>query len=335
MARIYRHSHLMAKLKAIDEQIQDNYSSAQYVEVWDTLLYNALEPIVTCTKVADLILADVLHFYVENHRRKLSSLPKDLVMSSLVRFLISAPEDRLRRLRKCRLERNVLRLIITTFLDSATEYRDLVLKKIHTKENTAGYAQVEHSLSIIEHRLGYNGKIDLFSACNSVSFWYSQANTFKNMLMEKYLRLIVTQAQMYYKANNSNMDLDDIIQNLIVFTSKALDKYDVRKGTIVSYIQTWLQHAKNVTVVQEDGIAFLLPVAKRSAVANMAVSIDNEEVMEVEYECGENVELDSTRRRVQLLAKLVDPTGLGRLSLGISEVLSREELALMRRHAVG
>lgn len=335
MARNYRHSHLMAKLKAIDEQIQDNYSSAQYVEVWDTLIYNALEPIVTCTKVADLILADVLHFYVENHRRKLSSLPKDLVMSSLVRFLISEPEDRLERLRRCRLERNVLRLIVTTFLESAEEYQALTLKKIQVKDGTAHQAHIDHSLSHIETRLGYNGKLDLFSASSTVVFWHEQANKFKNMLMEKYLRLIVTQAQTYYKSNNSNMDLDDIIQNLIVFTSKALDKYDVRKGTIVSYIQTWLQHAKNVTVVQEDGIAFLLPVAKRSAVANMAVAIDNEEVLEVEYECGENVELESTRRRVQLLAKLVDPTGLGRLSLGISEVLSREELALQRKHAVG
>lgn len=332
MARSYRHSPLMAILKKTEEQIQDNYASSQYAEVWDTLLYNALEPIVRSTKVADLILGDVLHFYVENHRRKLSSLPKDLVMTSLVRFFISPPKYRLERLRKCRLERNVLRLILTTFLEHTKDYQDLVLRKTRVKKKER--ARIDQKLAVIEHRVGYTEKLDLFSAINTVKFWLAQADSFKNMLLEKYLRLIVTHAQTYYKANNSNMDLDDIIQNLIVFTSKALDKYDVRKGTLVSYIQTWLQHAKNVTVVQEDGIAFMLPVAKRSELGNMSVSMDAAEVQDIEYECGQDVEVDSLRRRVQLLAKIVDPTGLGRLSLGISEVITREEIAQMRLHAV-
>lgn len=187
---------------------------------------------------------------------------------------------------------------------------------------------------MVEQRVGYNGRLDLYSAINTVRVWLKHADDFKNMLLEKYLRLIVTHAQTYYKSNNSNLKLDDTIQNLVVYTSKALDKYDVRKGTLATYIQRWLQHAKNVSVVQEDGIAFLLPAAKRIEIANFSVPLDNAEVLEVEYECGENVELDSLRRRVQLLAKLVDPTGLGRLSLGISEVLSREEIALMKMHAV-
>lgn len=332
MAKHYQHSPLMAILKRTEEQIQDNYASSQYAEVWDTLLYNALEPIVHTSKTADLILGDVLHFYVENHRRKLSSLPKELVMTSLVRFFISPSDNKLERLRKCRLERNILRLIANTFLTETAEYQQLTLEKIKASKQKRKI--IDSKLTLIEQRVGYNGRLDLYSAINTVRVWLKHADDFKNMLLEKYLRLIVTHAQTYYKSNNSNLKLDDTIQNLVVYTSKALDKYDVRKGTLATYIQRWLQHAKNVSVVQEDGIAFLLPAAKRSEIANFSVPLDNAEVLEVEYECGENVELDSLRRRVQLLAKLVDPTGLGRLSLGISEVLSREEIALMKMHAV-
>lgn len=333
MARTYKHSHLMSALKGTEEQIQDNYSSAQYTEVWDTLLYNALEPIVACTNLPDRILADILHFYVENHRRKLSSLPKELVMSSILRYLVATPDNKIRRLRQCRLERNVLRLIITTFQQETSLYQSLTLRKARLRPESSKLPKVQGDLDLIEARVGYNGSLDLFSVINTVNFWNGQANDFKNMLMEKYLRLIVSQAQTYYKSNNSNMELDDIIQNLIIFTSKALDKYDSRKGTLSSYIMTWLQHAKNVTVVQEDGIAFLLPVAKRSDCSNLAVSIDAAEVTEIEYECGENVEVESLRKRVQLLSKLADPMGLGRLALGISEVLTKDELALLRKHA--
>ena len=60
MGKSYEHSTIMSILKRVDESIKDNYSSAQYMEVWDTLLYNAIEPILRCTNLVEVILSDVI-----------------------------------------------------------------------------------------------------------------------------------------------------------------------------------------------------------------------------------------------------------------------------------
>lgn len=331
MSRNYQHSVLMSVLKRVDEKIKDNYSSAQYMEVWDALLYNALEPILRCTNIADIILADVLHFYTDNHRRKVSSLSKEDTFTALFLFLVAPIDKKLGRLKAAKLERSILRLIITTFLDKTEHYQEL---HVASAQNPNRLQPIKLMQSI-EQSLGYTKEEDLFLVVNTVKFWQEQASTFKNQLLEKYYRLIVTTSQAFYSTNNSKMKLDDIIQNLFLFSSKALDKYDSGRGTLTAYIQNWMKHAKNVSAVQEDGTAFSLPSMKRAGTENIAVSLDAKEVLELEDESN-NMDLDAiaTQRRVQLLSKLADPLGLGRVSLGISEILTKEERLLQGKQTL-
>jgi hypothetical protein len=325
MAKHYVHSELMQALKQTKETIQENYSSAQYTQVWDELLFNALSPILTCTNIADIILADVLHFYVENHRRKVSTLNKEDALTNFFLFLACPISSKEKRLKSLKLERNVLNIIIKTFLDKTKNYQELTTKLAKKTDPL-----IQEKIKEVEIRIGYTGYHDLYSVISTVRFWFDQANKFRNQILEKYLRLIVVEAQAYYKTNNSNMKLNDIIQNLVMFTLKALDKYDSDKGTLSTYIQQWLHHGKNMSAVQESGIAFLLPTNKRSEEQNISVSIDSEEVLQIEDE-NSTIDLDSLyiQRRVQLLAKIADPIGLGRVSLGISEVLSKQEKMLL------
>lgn len=321
----------MSVLKKVDEKIKDNYSSAQYMEVWDALIYNALEPILKCSNLADIILSDVLHFYTENHRRKVSSLSKEDTFTTLFLFLVSPQDQKLKRLKAIRLERSILRLIITTFLEKTDCYQELhvVATQFPNKK------QPQLLIDSMEKSIGFNKDEDLFLSINTVKFWHEQAAEFKNQLLEKYTRLIVTSSQAFYDSNNSKMHLDDIIQNLFLFSSKALDKYDSGKGTLTPYIQSWMKHAKNVSAIQEDGTAFLLPNMKRSEVENVAVSLNDEEALQVEDESS-NIDLDSiaTQRRVQLLAKIADPLGLGRVSLGISEILTKSERQIQSKQVL-
>jgi len=321
----------MSVLKRVEEKIKDNYSSAQYMEVWDALLYNALDPILKCSNIADIILSDVLHFYTENHRRKVSSLSKEDTFTSLFLFLVAPQDQKLKRLKAIRLERSILRLIISTFLDKTDCYQELHVAATQYPNRL----QPTTLIGQIERSIAFNKEEDLFLAINTVKFWYSQANEFKNQLLEKYTRLIVTTSQSFYDTNNSKMSLDDIIQNLFLFSSKALDKYDSGKGTLTPYVKSWMKHAKNVSAVQEDGTAFLLPNMKRAEVENVAVSLYDEEALQVEDESS-NIDLDSIaiQRRVQLLAKIADPLGLGRVSLGITEILSKEERRIQSKQVL-
>ncbi len=330
MSRAYEHSTIMSVLKRVDESIKDNYSSAQYMEVWDTLLYNAIEPILRCTNLVEVILSDVLHFYTENHRRKISVLSKEDVLTSFFLFLSAPKQKKLSRLKDIRLERSILKFIITTFLEKTQLYQKLMVSRCtRDKKITAD------RMAAIEASIGMNKNEDLFCTINTVKFWYEQSCTFKSQLLEKYYRLIVVEAQSFYANNNSNTRLDDILQNFVLFSSKALDKYDSSNGTLTSYIRDWFKHAKSVSLVNESGTAFILPSNKRSSVTNVAVSLDSEEVLQIEDE-NSVVDLDAidTQRRVQLLAKIADPVGLGRLSFGISEILNKEEKLLQSKQTL-
>ena len=227
MGKSYEHSTIMSILKRVDESIKDNYSSAQYMEVWDTLLYNAIEPILRCTNLVEVILSDVLHFYTENHRRKISILGKEEVLTCFFLFLAAPEQKKLARLKDIRLERSILKFIITTFLEKTEFYPKLMVSRCHKDKQ-----RIADMMAGIEASIGMNKNEDLFCTINTVKFWYEQSSTFKSQLLEKYYRLIVVEAQAFYASNNSNTKLDDILQNFVLFSSKALDKYDSSNGTL-------------------------------------------------------------------------------------------------------
>lgn len=320
----------MSTLKKVDESIKDNYSSAQYMEVWDTLLYNAVEPILRCSNIADIILADVLHFYTDNHRRKISILSKEELLTGFFLFLVAPAQHKLARLKDLRLERSIIKFIVENFLYKTDLYIRLMVNHCQKQK-----PRTEKLIKSIENSVGLAKDEDLFCIIQTVKFWDEQAGIFKSQLLEKYYRLIVVEAQAFYASNNSKLELNDLIQNFVLYTSKALDKYDSTQGTLTSYIKDWFKHAKGITTVNESGTAFILPSNKRTEIENVAVSLDNEEVLQIEDESS-IIDLDSLdiQKRVQLLAKIADPLGLGRLSLGISEIFTKEEKLIHSKQVI-
>lgn len=138
-----------------------------------------------------------------------------------------------------------------------------------------------------------------------------------------------------------NIQTDDVAQNFILALSKAIDKCDVDKGTLTSYIKAWMQDARNtVNFSHEYGTAYSLPSSKKRDIArdlsnvnNISLSIDSEEVQELHSD--HDTEADAVSRhvvnRVRRLSKAADPLGLGRLALRITEVLSPKELSLLEK----
>lgn len=312
MHDIYEHNLLMAELKKVDETIKENYSSSQLMEVWDKLLYNALEPIVMFTNVVQNILADVLHFLMDNHKRKISAIPRDEVLTLIFLFFAEPPHKKLGILKAMRLERNLLKLIIETFLTATQNYSKLLL---NAQNNNS--ARLRKKISTIENAISLSKDADLFCKINTVNFWFSEAMKFKSMILEKYYRMLVTDAQNLYALNLDKLSLDDVIQNYFVFASKALDKYDSNEGTLTSYIKTWLHHAKKIS----------LQVSEQAQFEQLSDTMIDDALDATEF----NLDSLAEQKKVQQLAKIVDPTGLGRISLGISEYLTEAERVLLVR----
>lgn len=331
MSMNYQHSKVMGDIKTTNEVIKHNYSTYQYMGVLDSLLFNALSTIIHSSEYADDYVAGLLYHYTENGRRKVSSLSKKKFSLLATKFLFADSDAKLRLYKKMRIERGVTSTIIKSFLIELEEYTNI--KRNYYKTGKSEYL---NKIKDIENRIYYTESIDLLAVTREAQYWYKYYKDFKNMILQKYMRLIVKQAQAFYSHNNSNITLDDLIQNYFLYASKAIDKLDQRKGTLTSYILNWLNHARNVTASNEHGTAFILPPTKRreGVINNISVSMEDDEVKNLETSIYDTVEKDSERNLIRRLAKIADPSGYARLFLGIDEILSKEDILKQKAYIV-
>jgi hypothetical protein len=244
--------------------------------------------------------------------------------------LLTLPQQKIKILSRMRLERNILFFIATKFI-AAT--KSLEAKRPNQK---------------IINAFSVSQPSRLYFASRDCQFWYEQASDFKGQIMEKYMRMAMVEAQMFYKQQRQDnphlkFELDELGQNFMLAVSKAVDKCDAQRGTLTTYVQNWIKDAKgNSSLRGEYGIAYTIPAAQRRSMAaksdgkphsvNISVSIDSKDLEHLTSDSNVEQEVERTRQiqRVRLLAKRVDPTGIGRLYLGIEEIFDDQELRRFR-----
>jgi hypothetical protein len=319
-------SRVLDALKSVNEKLDHNYTSFQLLSVLDQLLWKAMWPIIKSTDYFDRILANVMGWSAVNPRRKLSSLPKERFNTYVLAYLAADdPATKLRILKKMRIERNVLFYVIG-------RVRDLYAAQ---KPATRPTSEITNALSIFDPK-------GMWFSVRESDYWYTHALEFKGMIIEKYMRFVMMEAQQFHaqqKRDNPHLDfdLDDLAQNFILAVNKAIDKCDAQQGTLTSYIQNWLKDAKgNPAMRGEYGLAFTIPASQRRAIANSAsnktvnISVNIESPDLQSLASSTDVESDLERARlvdfIRRLAKRADPSGVSRMFLGIDESLNANEL---------
>lgn len=317
-------------LKNVREQLDHNYTSYQLLSVLDRLLWKAMWPIIANTEYMDRVLANVLGWSSSNPRRKLSSLPKEKFNTYTVAYLASDdPQTKFKILKRMRLERNILFYVLDRFVHLVNSY---------PKHQTPPQ-QTLNALAVLQPN-------KLWFAAREAQYWSETAIRFKGMILEKYMRFVMMEAQSFYRQQQQHnphltFDLDDIAQNFILTVSKAIDKCDAQQGTLTSYIQNWIKDAKgNPTLRGEYGIAYSIPASQRRHIAqssvdktvNISVSLSGEDLTALESSTNTELEYETqqTIQLVRLLAKRCDPMGIGRIFLGIQEVLEPHELQQLK-----
>lgn len=318
MAINYVHSDLFQSLKQTDEKIKENYSSSQYIDVLDRLLFKAIKPIIFNTDYVNDLLVELMHLSMVNHRRKISNLDRDVFITMVFSYLISDKEQQYKLIKKMKIERTFIILVIKMFCDDCKNYVESLTCISGKKESKLRKSLIEKKVCLIKTK-------SLLPVLTEVKKFFDDAIEFKKQIIEKYIRHTIVAAQNHYKVNDSKMELDEIIQTMFVYVSHAIDKYDQTKGTLTSYITTWLQHARNQSSVNELETSFILPHAKRNEIKNASVSLES--IEHLEHEDNENND-DITR--VRQLAKLADPLGFARMAMDIQEYLTREEIFLQK-----
>lgn len=308
-----------------------NLTGGQIQAIMDTLLYESVNPIFTCTSYLDDLPGNLISNIVRDGRRKISAIPTEEVLPSLcesVRLL--ATGDKLgsfKILSKSRIERNIWvnsaqRFLILTE-DVPEIYRDA------TSDKDARLLRIGHRAKTRVDRL--------FSVRTHVYEYLAAYTDFKVKIVRQYINMAHQYANTYFQDNGS-LSREDMVQSLIAAISKALDKYSSDKGAVTSYIKFWML---NVRTGNEGALsnmcAFDVPNSHKIRIARGEtenLNYSSELTDKMVHNTHEADEHDEDQLRILRLIKLGDPTGVYRLANGITETFSASELALMKAHTV-
>jgi hypothetical protein len=329
----------------VSQDATHNMSGGQIQEVLDTLMYQSLTPIVLTSDVFDLQIIYLLGMTAKNKKRKLTALPREDFITALCHCLVT--DDRQKKiniLAASKIERGFVYNFVVNFLGSVDGYMDLYQK--HMLSNEQERKTSELKLRAIERNLSSN-RGSLYTAINTATDYLDLAYTFRNTIVNNYLRHSYKQARAFCKDKGDTFDFQCVYQNFLTSIIKAVDKYDCSKGALTSYINYWILNAQttnNSDHGHEYGVAFTIPQVQRKAMAmdssnnisNYSVSLDSpiesdDGTTELrDYVVGDmgvdiGIERTQEENNIRFLIKAADIKGMARLYLDVDECFSRKE----------
>ena len=310
MARSYTHSATFGSLKRIEEGISHNLTSYQYLQTLDYLIWQAVSAIYqTCPDFVLNYVTKVVAHQTLKPATKFSRNERGTLPHILFNLLVFRDEKYLAELN---LNRGLLFGLISQFLKTVNRFRQVQDLRISVS------AQAEAAITWSTHvGLGVVEGCSLYPVIREVAYWEEQAHWFKALIVQKYVRMALLQAQSTYKELSFSLSLNDISQIYLMYVSKAIDRCDSRQGVLTTFIQSWLKSAK----------------AEAAGLAKENYHSSYEELVEAGTLVGE-VLPDLSYEEVQHLAMVAqkfDKEGYVRASLGIPEFLSAKHRAVLQQ----
>jgi len=351
-------NRLFNELKAVEETLEERYTSSQLIGTLDDMLYRSIRVIVRTSTVMDEFVSTLLSWYSSMSRRKITRFNKADTLLMLAQYLISDYKGKMRLLRKLGIERNLLFYAVNLYVSTAEKYAKLEYKLTVTK-STRRRNLIRVELDQLARSIGASDTLGYHFY--EVKAWADQSAAFRNQILEKYVRHALNRANVYYRSNKEladRTDLSDLIQNFLIGVNKAISKFDSEKGALTPYINHWLRDAQvSSNFEHEWGVAYAMPssakrhLTRKGKSVNVYVSIDKHtrDSGDDDAPSGESKiarvladtqspdkvnEQMSEIERIRLLAKYADPIGLARMKLGIEEVLTHRELSLLKTKQV-
>lgn len=329
------HSQVIETIKSVQEELKGNYSTEQLMTTLDSLLYAAIGPIINCSLSLEDTLVHINSWYSTSQRRRITALTKPQFAAHVIALRVAKSRDGQRQhiFQKLQLERNLLIYMIDKWLAEAQILFDLL---VATKFQLT--PRIQHHIDSLRI---YD--LEQFPASfNSVKYYYRQALSFREKIAQKYMRLVATKAVAYSQqrglATGARQSTSDIAQRFLLYLFKAIDKCDPTKGTLTAYVTQWIAHAQTTSNFRDEtGTAFNIPSAQRGKITNFTLDITEDELSTIGDDSSDPEKIcahAALLERVRRLAKFIDPTGHGRLTLGIVEILSKKELGRLRSQEV-
>ncbi len=317
----YEHSRVFDSMKTTREKIATNYTSLQYLQTLDYFLWEALSGIAfECPSLFCNYLAKVVARQSLKPSAKLTSDDRQKLPVHLFNMLNQVePTKMFAQARLLYVNRGILFGLISLFLNKMKPYIDL-------HQANHDFNQVERNAIThrLEQQIGLRQGGDLYAALMNTRYWDTKARWWKGLIVEKYTRMAIGQAQHTYKEYNHYVKLDDVVQVYLVVVSRAIDRCDARQGVLTTFIQNWFKSA-------------------RGEVARMAETQQDSSYESLTEDYGDAIHeiigvtmpdlTDELRTHVAYVSTQADPKGLVRTCLGIPQFVTRAQRALLEEFA--
>jgi hypothetical protein len=239
--KAYEHSASFSKLKTITERISKNLTTLEYLHTLDMFLWHALDPIhAECPGLFQNYVAKVVARQTRKASRRFTSDDRTKLPIHLFNCVTARDQKRAdAAARAMHLNRGLLFGFLALFFKRVERYEQL-----HTRFDIDPIIR-NSEIYAIETSLGVRHGGTLYSTIQQSRLWYEKARSFKNMILEKYVRLAIMHAKTTYKDFNHHVRLDDVIQIYMIVVSRAIDRCDARQGVLTTFITNWFKSARS------------------------------------------------------------------------------------------
>lgn len=296
------------------------FSSEQWFSALDTCNREAISVMLTSTSLVEHYASQLINYQLMHKKKNISYRYswRDNI-SNLIAFCGNPTLKGFLDLHICR---DYVFYMIDNFDKLTVDFRSVLFNAIKNRRERLSKYNME--METFYNRIGFHGDNDLLFVINHISFLKKEYLNIRGLLIKNYKDYAMSKAMADYNNLNQyrNVSVEDMRQNYVLPILKAINKYDVDKGSFKNYLDIWIRKYR------EDQAHFL----GESSSQNNGVkdgdflSIDSEAAQE-SFQESQTVTEDSVvdivnenRRRVIIenLAALVDPKGYARdfLELG-------------------
>lgn len=212
-----------------------NLSSQTLFSTLDDLIYTALSTLMDTTTFVEQRITDLVNFQYYNKRRDVSTKYKwgDAIHYCL-EFVRNPTEE---NLRDCYLDRGYLIPILSDFLEKTNKYSIYYIRGLKNKQRY--FTKYNFYIESMHNQVG--AKQELFQTILQVKYLLSLITEHKHLMIEAYKLYYMKIAHMGAKSIPLPIDIEELIQNYYLATSKAIDHFDLSKGAFKSYLDQWLK----------------------------------------------------------------------------------------------
>lgn len=236
------------------------FSSEQWFSALDRCNREAIEVMLSSTSLVEHYVSQLVNYQLSHKKKNVSYKYywRDNI-SNLITFCNNPTLEGFVGLCICR---DYIFNMIKDFDKLTEDFRDILFTTIKFRSERFKYNPI---LETYYNKIGYRGDNDFLFVINHNAFLKKEYENIRNLLIMNYSDYVMSKARADYAYLNQyrQIPIEDIKQNYVLAVMRAINKYDVGKGSFKNYLDIWIRkyredmaHFSDTSLSQKSIIPF-------------------------------------------------------------------------------